>query len=103
MEAHYLRVGQQAVEVRGVSGAGGGVGAAVERGGGGVEKRELAAGLEVGEIDEQVGALGRRQHQSLRRHADGSAEQAVVGPDLGDPAQLGGVVAEQHEPVGAGV
>ena len=36
-EAHHLRVGEQAVEVRSVAGVGGGEGAAVERGGGGVE------------------------------------------------------------------
>ena len=36
-EAHHLRVGEQAVEVRSVAGVGSGRGAAVERGGGGVE------------------------------------------------------------------
>ena len=102
-EAHHLRVREQAVEVRSVAGVGGGEGAAVERGGGGVEQRELAAGLEVGEIDEQVGALGRREHEAVRRHADGSTEQAVVGADLGNPLELGRFVSEQHEPVGAGV
>ena len=80
-----------------------GNGGAVEGGGGGVEQRELAAGLEVGEVDEQVGALGRREHEAVRRHARRGAEQAVVGADLGDPLEIGLAVAEQHEPVGAGV
>ena len=34
---------------------------------------------------------------------DGAAEQPVVGADLGDPIELGLAVAQQHEPVGAGV
>ena len=76
------------------SGVGGGEGGAVERGGGGVEQRELAAWLEVGEVDEQVGAFGRREHEAVRGHTGGGPEQSVVGADLGDPVELGLIVPE---------
>ena len=80
-----------------------GKGGAVKGGGGGVDQRELAAGLEVGEVDEYVGALGRREHEAVRGDAGGGAQQSVVGADLGDPLELGVAASDQHEPVGAGV
>ena len=54
-------------------------------------------------LTSRSGALGRREHEPVRRHAGGGAEQSVVGADLGDPVEFGLAVAEQHQPVGAGV
>ena len=76
---------------------------AVERRSGGVPERELGAGGEVGEVDEQVGALGRREHEALGGQRDRRAEEPALGADLGDPAVVGPAVAGEHEPVGAGV
>jgi len=102
-EAHDVRIRQHPAGICGVAGVGGTEGGAVEGGGGGVDQRELAARLQAGEVGEQVGALGRREHEPVRRHAPGGAEQPVVGADLGDPVEFGFTVAEQHQPVGAGV
>ena len=57
-EAHDLRIWQQPVEIYGVVSVGGGEGGAGEGGGRCVEQRELAPRRQVGEVDEQVGALG---------------------------------------------
>jgi hypothetical protein len=97
-EAHDLWVGKQAVEIRGVACVRGGEGAAVEGRGRRVEQRELAADVEVGEIYEQVGALGRCEHKAVRGDAGGGAKESVIGADLGDPTELGVAIPHQDEP-----
>jgi hypothetical protein len=81
-EAQHLRVRKQAFEVVGILGVCGREGGAVERCGGGVEDCQLAPGREIGEVDEQVSALGRREQEPVRRHAGRGAEESVVSPDL---------------------
>ena len=84
---------QQAVEIGGVLGVGGRERGAVERGGGGVEQRQLAAGREVGEVDEQVGALGRGEHEPVRRHGHGARSSpwsvpiCVIRSSSGSPSR----------------
>src|SRR5436309_2747641 len=92
----WWRMRQHPAGICGAAGIGGGEGGAVEGSGGSVDQRELAAGLHAGGVDEQVGALGRREHEPVRRHAGGGAEQPVVGADLGDLVEFGFTVAEQH-------
>jgi hypothetical protein len=102
-EAQHLRIRKQAFEVGGILGVCDREGGAVERCGGGVEDCQLAPGREVGEVDEQVGALGRREQEPVRRHGDRGAEESVVRADLRDPLEFRSAVAQQHEPIRAGV
>ncbi len=76
---------------------------AVEGGLGRVEQRELAPRLEVGEIHQEVGALGRSQQEAVRGQAGWGAEQPVVGSNLRNPIELGITIADQDQPVGARV
>jgi hypothetical protein len=57
-KAHHVWIRKQAVKICGVLGVCGGECRAVERRGGSVEQGELGAGIKVGEIDEQISALG---------------------------------------------
>ena len=57
-EAHGLRKGEQSIETGSFQGPRRGKRSAIERRRGGVEQDELAAGLEVGEVDKQIGPLG---------------------------------------------
>ena len=72
-QAHHLGVREEAVEVRGALGIGGREGGAIEGSRGRVEQGQLAARVEVREVDDQVGALRRSEHEPVRRHRDGAA------------------------------
>ena len=101
-DSQHLRVGQQAVEVDAAGGRGGDDGA-VEGRGGGVPEGELGSGRQVGEVDQEIGALGRCQHETLGRDRHGREEKPALGADLGDSPVIGLAVAGEHKTVGAGV
>jgi len=71
--AQGFRVGQQAVDVGAPRARGVGDGA-VERGAGSVPEGELGSGREIREVDQEICALGRRQHETLLRDRDGRLE-----------------------------
>ena len=87
-DTQHFRVRQQAVEV-GVPRPRGVDGAAVERSDGGVPEGELGPECEIGEVDQEVCALGGREHEALLRDRHGRAEQPALAPDLGDPPVIG--------------
>ena len=87
-EPHHLGVGQQPVEIGSVLGLGGRIGGAVEGSRGRVEHGELRPRLEIGEVDDQVGALGRREGEAVSRQRGRDPKQTVVSPDLRDPVEL---------------
>ncbi len=71
--AQDLRVGQQPVEV-GPSGARGIGAGAVEGSPGGVPEDELGPDRKIGEVDQEVCALGGREHEALARGRHGGLE-----------------------------
>ena len=100
-KAHHVRVREQAIDIGCIFLVGEGRRGAVEGGASGIEQRQLGARVEVGEVDEQIRALRRREHEAAGGHGHGSSKESVIGADLHDPAQIDFSVPEQNQAVGA--
>src|SRR5439155_18877637 len=87
-QSEHLWVGEEALEIAVPGGRRVGE-RAVERRPGGVPQGELRPRREVGEIDQEVGAFGRGEDESLRRDSHRREEQPALAADLCEPLVVG--------------